>query len=52
MGDSMAGDGGVGYVVHLGVGEIVEEDGAADDAAVSGPLWKLLSFVVLVLFIL
>ena len=51
VGDGVAGDGGVGDAVGLGVGEIVQEDGAADDAAVLGPFWRLLLFIVLLLFI-
>ena len=36
-GDGVAGDRGVVDVVGLGVGEVVEKDGAADDAAVLRP---------------
>lgn len=37
--DGVAGGGIVGDVVGLGVREVVEEDGAADDATVLGPFY-------------
>jgi len=37
--DGMARGGIVGDVVGLGVGEVVEEDGAPDDATVFGPFY-------------
>jgi len=37
--DGVARGGIVGDVVGLGVGEVVEEDGAPDDATVLGPFY-------------
>ena len=37
--NGVALNGGVVYVTGLGVGEVVEEDGAADDAAILRPFW-------------
>lgn len=39
MRDRVAGGGVVGDVVGLGVGEVVEENGAADDATVLSPFY-------------